>query len=980
MSRRNRGYGGIDVELRMLGPLELWSGSGPVDLGPPRQRTVWAAVAVDAPRPVPMETMVDRVWGEAPPERARHALHVYLARIRRVLEQVSLGEDGPARLGRRSGGYALEVDPDSIDVHRFRRLVGQARDGRCTGTEEAGLLRQALGLWRGTPLGGIDGDWADRVRQAWHQQHLDAAVRWAQAELALGEAAAVIGPLADLLLENPLAEPLVTALMRALHATGRVPEALDCYAAFRRRLADQLGLDPGDELRELHRAILHGNAGEARAAPAPAQPAGAGAAPPATPASAASAGGPGGPASAGGPAADLRSTPPAQLPLDVRGFTGRDAELAALDAVLAHAADQPTAVLIATLSGTAGVGKTALAVHWAHRVAARFPDGQLYVNLRGFGPDGTVMTPAEALGGFLHALAVPVASLPPDVDAQTALYRSLLARRRMLVVLDNARDAEQVRPLLPGAPGSLVLVTSRAQLTSLVAVEGAHPLAVDPPDAAEARRLLARRLGPERAAAEPEAMDDIITWCARLPLALAIVAARAAGRPAFPLAVFADELRDERGRLDQLSAGDEAGEVRAVLSWSYRTLSPAAARMFRLLGLSAGADIATAAAASLAGLTPGKARDLLAELALAGLAVEHRPGRFTSHDLLRAYSAELARQDDAPEGYAATRRLLDHYLHTAQAAAMSLNPHRDPVVVAEPGPGVTRGEVPDAERAARWFTAEHQNLLAAVRHAYRSGLDVHAWQLAWTVAEFLERRGHWTDRMAVQGVALEATRRLGDRSGQIRVLRVLGTACAQLGRFGEARAHLGEALELAASHGDDGVRANVHISLALALEGQGDYRTALEHASQALLLFRSAGHVAGQANALNMICWCRTRLGDYAEALAAGEQGLVLQRQIGSRYGQAGTLDSIGYARHHLGHHDQAVDCFEQALALFRELGARSFQAAALTHLGDTHAAAGDPGRARERWRSALTILDELNDADAAALRERIRHFGSETA
>ncbi len=943
----------------MLGPLELWTAGGPVDLGPPRQRAVWAAVAVDTPRPVPVETMVDRVWGETPPERARHALHVYLARMRRVLEQVSPGAEGSARLRRRSGGYVLDVDPDRIDVHRFRRLVGQARDGQCAETEAAGLLRQALGLWRGTPLGGIEGDWVDRVRQTWHQQHLDAAVRWAQAELRLGEAAAVIGPLADLLLENPLAEPLVTALMRALRAAGRTPEALDCYATFRRRLADQLGLDPGNELRELHRAILNGNTGEAGSAPAPSTAAETGTAPSAT--------------------ADVRTTSPAQLPLDVRGFTGRSAEIADLDAILARSADQPTAVLIATLSGTAGVGKTALAVHWAHRVAARFPDGQLYVNLRGFAPDGPGMTPGEALGGFLHALAVPATSLPPDVDAQTALYRSLLARRRMLVVLDNARDAEQIRPLLPGAPGSLVLVTSRNQLTSLVAVEGAHPLALDPPAIAEARQLLARRLGPERATAEPEAMDEIITWCARLPLALAIVAARAAGHPAFPLAVFAGELRDERKRLDLLSAGDEAGEVRAVFSWSYRTLSPAAARMFRLLGLTTGADIATAAAASLAGVTPQAARGLLAELTVAGLVTEHRPGRFASHDLLRAYSAELARQDDAPEGYAATRRLLDHYLHTAQTAAMSLNPHRDPVVVAEPGPGVTRGDVPDSERATHWFTAEHQNLLAAARHAYRSGFDVHAWQLAWTMTEFLERRGHWTDRLTVQGIALEATRRLDDRTGQIRVLRVLGTACAQLGRFDEGRAHLAEALELATGHGDDSARANVHISLALALEGQGDYRTALEHASEALLLFRSADHVTGQANALNMVGWCRTRLGDYAEALASGEQALFLQRQIGSRYGQAGTLDSIGYAHHHLGHFDEAVDCFEQALALFRELGARSFQAAALTHLGDTHAAAGDIDQARDRWESALTILDDLNAADAAALRERTRHLGSDT-
>ncbi|WP_196444902.1 BTAD domain-containing putative transcriptional regulator [Planomonospora sp. ID67723] len=929
----------------MLGPLELWTAGGPVDLGPPRQRAVWAAVAVDAPRPVPADTMIDRVWGEAPPERARHALQVYLARIRRVLERVDAGGPQPARLTRRSGGYALDIEPDSVDAHRFRRLVGQARNQQCARTE-AELLRQALGLWRGVPLGGVEGDWAARVRQAWHRQHLDAAARWAHAELCLGDAAAVIDPISDLLLENPLAEPLVTVLMRALYAGGRIPEALGRYAEFRRRLADQLGLDPGDELRELHQTILRGDpdaAGPPPAPPAPADPA-----------------------------------PPAQLPLDVCGFTGRCAEIARLDALLAQRADQPTAVPVSVLSGTAGVGKTALAVHWAHRVAGRFPDGQLYVNLRGFAPNGPAMEPGEALRGFLHALAVPAARLPPDLDAQTALYRSLLARRRMLLVLDNARDAEQVRPLLPGAPGCLVLVTSRNQLTSLIAVEGARPLALDPPALDEARRLLARRLGAERAAAEPGAVDEIISRCARLPLALAVVAARAVGCPAFPLAAFADELRDEHARLDVLSAGDEAGEVRAVLSWSYRTLSAPAARMFRLLGLAAGTDLATAAAASLAGVTAQTARALLAELAAASLVTEHRPGRFTAHDLLRSYSAELVQRDDEAGRRAATHRLLDHYLHTAQTAAALLNPHRDPVAMAEPLPDMTPGHVPDLDRAMCWFTAEHQNLLAAVRQANRSGFDVHTWQLAWTMTDFLNRQGHWTDRVTVQRTALEATGRLGDRPSRIRVLHGLGTTCAQLGRFDEARAHLSEALALAAGHGDDNSRANVHISLALVLEGQGDYRTALEHASQALGLFRAAGHITGQANALNMVGWCHIRLGAYADALTSGEQGLVLQQQTGSRYGQACTLDSIGYAHHHLGHLDLAVDCYQQALTLFRELGERSFEATVLAHLGETHAAAGDDGKARDHWRSALAILDRLGGPDAAAIRERIRHLSGD--
>ncbi|GII04053.1 AfsR/SARP family transcriptional regulator [Planobispora takensis] len=953
------------MELRMLGPLELWAADGPVDLGPPRQRAVWAALAVDAPRPVPADTIAGRVWGETPPERARHALHVYLARIRRLLAQVDAGTEEPARLTRRGGGYALDIDPAAVDVHRFRQLVEQVRTGRCPQAQEAGLLRQALGLWRGAAMGGVEGDWAARVRQAWHQQRLEAAVRWAQAELRLGDAAGVVEPLADLLLDNPLSEPLVTAMMRALHAAGRIPQALDCYTAFRRRLADQLGLDPGEELRELHRAILNGTLG-ASAVPAPAPPLSAG------PAESPGAGG------ASAAPARPQAVAPAQLPLDAHGFTGRRAELARLDAALARGCEQPTAVRVLTVSGIAGVGKTALAVHWAHRVAGRFPDGQLYVNLRGFAPRGSAMSPGEALGGFLHALAVPAARLPADVGARSALYRSLLARRRMLVVLDNARDADQVRPLLPGAPGCLALITSRNRLTGLVAAEGALPLSLEVPNPREARQLLTRRLGIERVTAEPEAVDEIVTRCARLPLALAIVAARAAERPAFPLAAFAEELREERDRLDALSAGDDSTAVRAVLSWSYRTLSPAAARLFRLLALSAGPDISMAAAASLAGLAVPAARGLLTELSAASLVTEHRPGRFTCHDLLRAYSADLARHDDDLTRETAARRLFDHYLHTAHAAAVLLNPHRNHVEVAAAAPQVTLGQVPDREQAMDWFTAEHHNLLAAVQRAGDTGCDVHAWKLAWNMAEFLQWRGHWSDRASVQLAALAATRRLGDRPGQVKVLRGLGTTYAQLGRLDEALAYLRQALELVAERDDDS-RANIHMGLALALEAKGDYRAALEHGFQALSFFRAARYTTGQANALNMIGWCHSRLGDHADALAVGERALSLQRRIGSAYGQACTLDSVGYAHHHLGRLDRAAGCYRQALALFRELGERSMQAAVLTHLGETHAAAGDHDEARDCWCSALTLLDQLDTSDAVALRERIEQLAAKT-
>jgi hypothetical protein len=379
-------------------------------------------------------------------------------------------------------------------------------------------------------------------------------------------------------------------------------------------------------------------------------------------------------------------------------------------------------VVVAAIAGTAGIGKTALAVHWAHRVADRFPDGQLYVNLRGFDPSGSPMAPAEAVRGFLDGLQVPPQGIPASLEAQAGLYRSLLAGRRMLVLLDNARDAGQVAPLLPGAPGCLVLVTSRNQLPGLVAAAGAHPVALDLLSRDEAVQLLARRLGDDRLTAEPDATDELVTWCAGLPLALAIVAARVATHPAFPLAVLADQLREARDGLDGFDAGDTTTDARAVFSWSYRALSAPAARLFRLLGLHPGADVTTGAAASLAGLPPAHVRPMLAELASAHLVTEHTPGRYAFHDLLRAYAGELAHtMDTGTDRWAATRRLLDHYLHIAHAADLLLYRHGETITLPPPEPAVAAAHLGDYDQAMAWFTAEHRVLLAAIDHAARTG-------------------------------------------------------------------------------------------------------------------------------------------------------------------------------------------------------------------------------------------------------------------
>jgi tetratricopeptide (TPR) repeat protein len=670
---------------------------------------------------------------------------------------------------------------------------------------------------------------------------------------------------------------------------------------------------------------------------------------------------------------------PAQLPRDVFGFAGRVDHLARLDALLTSAASgQPAAAVISAVSGMAGLGKTTLAVHWAHRVKHRFPDGQLYVNLRGFDPGGSVMAPAEAVRGFLDAFNVPAERIPLSLDAQAALYRSLLDGRRVLVVLDNARDAEQVRPLLPGTPTALVVVTSRNRLSSLVAVDGAHPLMLDLLTQAEARELLARRLGPDRLAAEPQAVEQIIACCARLPLALSIAAARAE-QSGFKLAALAAELDKASGRrLDVLDADDPVSQVRTVFSWSYTTLSPAAARLFRLLGLHPSPDISAAATASLAAVPPAATRQLLAELTRASLLTEHIPGRYTLHDLLRDYAADLTHtHDPADQRCAAVGRLLDHYLHTAHTAARLLYPARDPIplALAPPGPGVTPEQPADHGQAVAWLTAEHPVLLAAVRQAAEAGFDTHTCQLSWTLDTFLTRRGPWHDLTTTWQTALHAARRLDHPAAQALAHRNLAIAHTMLGRYPDAHTHLGHALDLSTHTGDHVGQARAHRALGYLWWRQGRPELALDHAQRALTLFRAAGHRRGQADAFNSVGWCHALLGDHQQALTHCQQGLTLHQELGDRQGEALTWDSLGYAHHHLAHHTHAADCYQHALDLFRDIGDRYEEATTLTHLGDTHHATGNPTAARTAWQHALDILTDLDHPDADTVRAKIHHL-----
>ncbi|WP_170216001.1 ATP-binding protein [Asanoa ferruginea] len=665
---------------------------------------------------------------------------------------------------------------------------------------------------------------------------------------------------------------------------------------------------------------------------------------------------------------------PAQLPHDISGFSSRAAELARLDDILGSVHDGSAPTPIVLISGTAGIGKTALAVHWAHRVRGSFPDGQLFVNLQAFHPTGAALTAIDALRGFLEALAVPAARIPVDLAGREALYRSRLAGRRLLIVLDNAGHADQVRPLLPGAPGCLVVVTSRDRLPGLVAAEGAHPVDLDllPPE--DARELLAGRVGAARVVAESGAAEEIVSACAGLPLALVVAAARAVTEPDLPLASLAAELRDARLGLDAFATGDPGTDLRAVLSWSDQTLSRSTAELFWLLGLHGGPDIDLASTASLAASGIAAVRPAMHELTRAHLLEERSPGRFTFHDLLRAYAADQVRvHKPEAERVEALGRVLHHYLHAAYAAERLLYPQRDPIALAPAEDGVTVLPVADADAAMAWFVAEHRVLLWAVSAAHDAGLDLLAWQLAWCLTTFFDRQGHWHDWAATQRLALSAAVRLGDRPAQAFAHRNLGLALASLGRHDEAAGSLSTALVGYRELADDVGQAHTHNVLAGMHGRQGRHREALREALLASDLFGARGQRAGQARTLNNVGWYHTLLGEYEQALAACRRALALHDQIGDRYGAANTWDSLGLIHHQVGDYPRAEASYETALGLWTEVGDRYGEADTRRRLADTHLASGDVAGARAALREALAVLEDLGHPDAGEVDAKLR-------
>ncbi|MDO0925062.1 BTAD domain-containing putative transcriptional regulator [Streptomyces sp. TG1A-8] len=958
----------MSTRFAVLGPVRAWRGDTELTLGPPMRRGLLALLLTQAGHPVAVHEIVDALWGQNPPDTAVNVVQRHIGALRRLLEPGLLAGGESQYLIRGSGGYRLETDPDCLDLLRFRNLRQQAQQaaeaGRPTAATE--LLIEALALWRGPAAIGIAAEVrAHPVFTALDLEHLVVVKEAAELALKAGPClgARVLVTLRQAAAQHPLDEALQARLILVLAATGHQAEALDVHRAVRTRLADELGVQPGPELQAAQQRVLaHAHASHASTRLGGAEP----------PVPDDGEAGPTGPAE---PRSDTAATVrPAQLPVDLPAFTGRHSELARLRELLPAAGARGSTATIGVIGGMAGVGKTTLAVHWAHGVADRFPDGQLYVNLRGFHPTGSVMSPVEAIRTFLDAFGVPAHGIPAGLDAQAALYRSLLAERRVLIVLDNARDTEQVRPLLPGASGCLVIVTSRSQLYGLVAGEGAHPVTLDLLSEGEALQFLSRRLGPERVANEPGAAAQIVASCGRLPLALALVSARVVMNPTFPLASIASELGESGDSLDAFAVEAPAADARSAFSWSYQLLSPEAARVFRLLALHPGPDCSLAAVASLAGQRAGQVRPLLAELMHANLISETVPSRFSCHELLRTYGTELSRAQDTTQDLGtARRRLLDHYLHSAHAADSTLAPSRERIELPSPAAGVTAQRFTDQASAADWLETNGSVLLAAIEQDARHGSGEHSWQLASILESHLDRNGRWQEQEGAQATAMGAAQRLGDIRGQAHSHRALGFVSGRLERWDEAEAHLSRALELFGEIGDQASQGKTHRYLAFLANQRRLYDVALDHYAHASALYRAAARRSGEASTANELGWTYILMGEYDSALEQCGQALLVHQEIGDRNGEAAVWDSLGYAHHHLGNHGRALTCYQRALELYRTIRDRYLEADTLVHIGDTHRATPDDVRAALAWLEALGILEEIGHPYAVDVRHKLQ-------
>jgi DNA-binding SARP family transcriptional activator/Tfp pilus assembly protein PilF len=862
------------MRFGILGPVTAWTADGTAQVGGPREHRLLAALLLSPNRRVTVDRLMSVLWADQPPATARDQVHNSVRLLRRNLD-VDLTWDG--------GGFVLAVVPDDLDASRFERWVRAAVE--LPDAEAAALLRRALDLWRGAALSGLDSRELGAEARRLDEQRLTCLERRIDLDLALGRDQELVAELRALVAEHPLRERLHALLMRALYRSGRQAEALTTYREARALLVEELGIEPGAELAELEQAIL-------RSDPSLRPP--------------------------------VTSTVPQQLPVDVVGFTGRAAALARLDAADAN---------LVLVTGSAGVGKTALAVHWAHRVRDRFPDGRLHVDLRGYSASPPV-TPAEALGRFLRALGTPAERVPRDVDEAAGLYRSLLADRRVLVVLDNAATSAQVRPLLPGGPGCLVVATSRDRLGGLVK-DGAVRVPLHVLEEAESRALLVRVLGADRVAAEPDASAELAALCGHLPLALRIAAALVVDNDFASVAEQVDALR--RDRLAGLD-GDEDDGVRSAFDLSYAKLGTAAQELFGLLSVVPGPDFTPEACAALTGTLA------LDQLVAAHLVHRTAPGRFACHDLLRAYARDVVQGRDLA---APRQRLFDFYLRHLDAAARLVFPERFRLPVPDGS-----AEFADADTALEWLDAEQPNLVAATLQATGET----AWLLADTLHGYAVMRRGSVDWLAVARAGVAAAETAGDAAALAATRRNLAAVHVFAGDYTEAEREYSAALE----HSDPAAEADTLNRLGVLRWETGRLREAVEVLERSLAIDDELGRVAGQANTLNVLGIVHWQLGGYLAAAPYFQRALALFRGLGAKVGEAAAMTNLGGVYVELRRHDEALDLLTAALAANRVVDNRSVEAVALIELALLHRNSGRYAAALETGQQAAALTEDV--------------------
>jgi DNA-binding SARP family transcriptional activator len=924
------------VEVLILGAVEVRVGGASLPITAAQQRVVLAALALAGGQPVTADALSAHVWPEAVPATARTSLHNSIRRLRTLLSDAGADDvlvTGPA-------GYQLRLDPDDVDALHADRLIASARDLAAADEPAAALAAydDMLGLWRGEPLADlVASGWLTPVAEQLTDLRVSATEEWADLARGSGRAEESVERLRPLVETHPLRESLRARLMLALHDAGRNAEALEEYARARELLVRELGTDPGAVLREAHARVLAFD--DLEQAPTWTRP----------------------------------LVAPAQLPAATGLLVGREAEHVALRRSLADADTAPVAWVV---SGSAGVGKSAFAARWCHDVADRFPDGQLFVSLRGFDPGGAPLSAEEALRALLGGLGVPAEHVPQGLAAMVGVYRSLLAGLRVLLLLDNARDADQVAPLLPTSAGSLAVVTSRHELSTLAVTHGVRLLSLDLLDAEESRAVFSAPLEPGRVEAEPEALAEILYHCGGLPLALAVAGARVASGPHTSLVDLVAELRDSS--LDSLTLGHPTTDVRAVLSWSSDALSAEAARIYQLIGLHPGPEIGLPALASMAGQPVRRVRAAVEELVRASLVSPRRPGRIGLHDLVFAHAAETAEERLSPDERAAARhRLVDHVLRAAVDATRTIFSSPLPFPLAAPEPDLVAERLEDADQGHGWLRAELPVLQRVVDLAAATpGLHTQAWQLARTLNGYLCDRSSFAEAAVLHERSLAATIAAGDMVGEADSRHGLGEALTEIDTSA-ATDQLEQALALFVALGDRTGECDVENAFGRLHESTGAYRRALTHISRSLDLARETGDASAEAVALNNLGWLHSCLEEYDASLAFCLQALEHYRRIDDRGGESYALDSAARAYLGLGDVRRAIAMFAQAVEISDTLGHHLNQTFNLTHLGDAHHALGEMAQARQSWTAALELLEEVGHPRAESVRSRLALLGA---